>query len=90
MEVIDKLNKKYSQEKDIFYFFHRERVYSETQEKWMGWERKRGALIEFNKLLLGDRKQLLMLYPEIFPISKLNMLLHWMQTLSYPLMGQKD
>ncbi|HZX21018.1 MAG TPA: glucoamylase family protein [Clostridia bacterium] len=56
LEVIDELNKKYSKEKDIFYFFHRERVYSETQEKWMGWERKRGALVEFNKLLLGDKK----------------------------------
>ncbi|MCK9268100.1 MAG: hypothetical protein M0P14_05260, partial [Alkaliphilus sp.] len=54
LKIISKLNKKYGQEKDIFYFFHRERVFSETQEKWMGWERKRGALVEFNNLLLGD------------------------------------
>ncbi len=55
LEVINELNKKYSEERDIFYFFHRERVYSKTQEKWMGWERKRGALVEFNNLLLGDK-----------------------------------
>ncbi len=53
LEVINELNKKYSREGDIFYFFHRKRVYSETQKRWMGWERKRGALIEFNDLLLG-------------------------------------
>ena len=55
LEIIGKLNKKYSTEEDIFYFFHRKRVYSKTQERWMGWERKRGALVEFNNLLLGDK-----------------------------------
>lgn len=54
IKVIDELNKKYSSSEDIFYYFYRERVYSKTQGVWMGWERKRGALVELNKFLLGD------------------------------------
>lgn len=54
LEMMRELNEKYSPEEDIFYFFHRKRVYSKTQEKWMGWERKRGALVEFNNLMLGE------------------------------------
>ena len=36
-----------------FFLFHRQRLWSETQRKWMGWERKRGKLHEFNRLLRG-------------------------------------
>ncbi|KPU27792.1 glycosyl transferase [Caloranaerobacter sp. TR13] len=50
---IDKLNKKYAAEKDIFYYLHRKRQFNEKQNRWMGWERKRGALVELNKLLKG-------------------------------------
>lgn len=46
-----KLNKKYG--KEIFYFAYRKRVYNESEEEWLGYERKRGALGHFNKLLLG-------------------------------------
>lgn len=55
LELINSLNKKYSKEKDLFYFFHRERLYSKTQDKWMGWEKKRGSLVELNDLLLGNK-----------------------------------
>ena len=52
---IKKLNKIYSQDgEDIFYYFHRRRLYNESQKKWMGWERKRGALLEFNELIIGS------------------------------------
>ena len=54
LELIRKLNEKYSKDEDIFYYLHRERVYSKTQDRWMGWERKRGALVELNSLLLGE------------------------------------
>jgi len=47
----EKLNKKYG--KDIFYFAYRKRVYNESEEEWLGYERKRGALEHFNSLLLG-------------------------------------
>lgn len=37
-----------------FYALHRRRVWSESEQKWMGWERKRGKLHELNQLLRGD------------------------------------
>ncbi|MCX7841464.1 MAG: glycosyl transferase [Clostridia bacterium] len=56
-EGIQKLNEKYScKDRDIFYYFHRRRVFSSKENKWMGWERKRGALLEFNDLLMGSKK----------------------------------
>ena len=52
---IEALNKTYAPHgRNIFYFCHRERQYNEKNNKWIGWERKRGALIEFNDLLLGS------------------------------------
>ncbi len=50
------LNSKYEQTdgKPVFYFFCRKRTYNEKQSKWLGWERKRGAITEFNRLLRGD------------------------------------
>jgi cyclic beta-1,2-glucan synthetase len=37
-----------------FWLFHRHRVWSEGQQQWMGWERKRGKLHELNQLLRGS------------------------------------
>lgn len=51
---IKELNERYPNRP--FFYFHRKRVYSETQERWMGWERKRGAIIELNELLRGNQK----------------------------------
>ncbi|MFT8315411.1 MAG: glucoamylase family protein [Clostridium sp.] len=49
------LNEKYKREDgDIFYFFNRARTYNKKQNSWIGWERKRGKLMEFNQLLRGD------------------------------------
>ena len=53
--AIEQLNKKHSNGSyHPFYFFHRERVWNESEERWMGWERKRGKLEEFNRLLSGS------------------------------------
>ena len=53
--AIEKLNKKYGRRGyRPFYLFHRERIWNPGEECWMGWERKRGKLEEFNKLLRGD------------------------------------
>ena len=38
---------------DCFYLFHRPRYWNEREGVWMGWERKRGKLEEFNALLRG-------------------------------------
>ena len=52
---IDQLNERYGSPDDRpFYLFHRERVWNESEESWMGWERKRGKLEEFNELLRGS------------------------------------
>ncbi|MDI6619574.1 MAG: glucoamylase family protein [Clostridiales bacterium] len=54
LDEVKKLNRKYSFGKnDLFYFFHRYREFNKAQGVWMGWERKRGKLMEFNKLLRG-------------------------------------
>ena len=39
---------------DMFFLFHRRRTWNPVQGVWMGWERKRGKLSEFNRLLRGD------------------------------------
>ena len=36
-----------------FYMLHRARLWNESEGTWMGWERKRGKLTEFNRLLRG-------------------------------------
>jgi cyclic beta-1,2-glucan synthetase len=36
-----------------FSLFHRERLWNPGENLWMGWERKRGKLAEFNRLLRG-------------------------------------
>jgi cyclic beta-1,2-glucan synthetase len=38
-----------------FYVFHRRRLWNPAQSRWMGWERKRGKLQEFNRLLRGAK-----------------------------------
>ncbi|NLC32488.1 MAG: glycosyl transferase [Clostridiales bacterium] len=51
------LNQQYAQPgQDIFFFCHRERQFDKKNNVWIGWERKRGALMEFNDLLLGSDK----------------------------------
>ncbi|HEV3486156.1 MAG TPA: hypothetical protein VG106_12160, partial [Vicinamibacterales bacterium] len=36
-----------------FFLFHRERQWNAREHAWMGWERKRGKIEEFNRLLRG-------------------------------------
>ena len=37
-----------------FFLLHRRRLYNPSESCWMGWERKRGKLLELNLLLRGD------------------------------------
>ncbi|HSL55546.1 MAG TPA: glucoamylase family protein [Pyrinomonadaceae bacterium] len=48
---IDALNRRHGNER--FHLFHRKRQWNPREQKWMGWERKRGKLEEFNRLLRG-------------------------------------
>ncbi len=54
-EGIARLNQRYgsTSEGARFFLFHRRRIWNEGQGKWIGWERKRGKLHEFNRLLRG-------------------------------------
>ncbi len=36
-----------------FYYFHRPRRWNPAEGRWMGWERKRGKLVDFNEYILG-------------------------------------
>ncbi|MCD6526728.1 MAG: glycosyl transferase [Desulfuromonas sp.] len=50
---ITALNQRYNEER--FFLFHRERRWSATEQKYIGWERKRGKLEELNHFLNGTR-----------------------------------
>ena len=51
---IEDLNARYAPGKnDRFYLFHRARRWNARENCWMGWERKRGKIEEFNRLLRG-------------------------------------
>jgi cyclic beta-1,2-glucan synthetase len=51
-ELISKLNEKYAAEgRGSFLFLHRHRIYNPRERAWMGWERKRGKLMDFARLL---------------------------------------
>ena len=50
---IDALNRRHGDAR--FHLFHRRRQWNAGEQKWMGWERKRGKLEEFNRLLRGAK-----------------------------------
>src|SRR5208337_1051894 len=53
--LIGQLNEQYSaQPMGSFFLFHRHRVYNPREKGWMGWERKRGKLLDLNRLLRGQ------------------------------------
>lgn len=51
-EGIQYLNTKYPGHQ--FYLFHRNRKYNESENAWIGWERKRGKLENLNSFLMGS------------------------------------
>jgi cyclic beta-1,2-glucan synthetase len=54
-EGVQQLNRKYAHERrDIFFLYHRPRRWNPGEGVWMGRERKRGKLEEFNALLRGE------------------------------------
>jgi cyclic beta-1,2-glucan synthetase len=53
-EGVRALNAQYApDEQDAFYLFHRPRRWNARQGAWMGWERKRGKLADFNRFVRG-------------------------------------
>ena len=51
LEKVKELNEKYGAH--IFNFVYRKRAWSEGEQTWLGYERKRGAILHFNDLVLG-------------------------------------
>ena len=54
-QLIERLNSKYAQQsRGTFFHFHRHQVYCASEGIWMGWERKRGKLLDFNSFLRAE------------------------------------
>ncbi|MBZ5688459.1 MAG: glycosyl transferase [Acidobacteriia bacterium] len=52
--LITDLNDRYAHKNSgTFFHLHRHRVYNPREKGWMGWERKRGKLLDLNQLLRG-------------------------------------
>ncbi|MEO8482672.1 MAG: glucoamylase family protein [Acidobacteriota bacterium] len=68
---VEHLNAKHSEPGHTrFYLCHRSRQWNEREDLWMGWERKRGKLEEFNRLLRGATDTSFVVYvgdPQILP-----------------------
>ena len=57
-EGVEGLNEKYPAGlQTLFFFFHRPRLWNPVEGLWMGYERKRGKLMEFNALLRGGSRK---------------------------------
>jgi cyclic beta-1,2-glucan glucanotransferase len=53
--LVKQLNAKYADDRQGgFFHFHRHPIYNPQEDRWMGWERKRGKLLDLNKLLLEE------------------------------------
>ena len=53
--LISELNERYSgKTMGSFFLLHRHRVYNPREGGWMGWERKRGKLLNLNQLMRGQ------------------------------------
>ncbi len=55
IQLTDELNERYAGDgAGSFFLLHRHRIFNARQGVWMGWERKRGKLLDLNKLLKGQ------------------------------------
>jgi cyclic beta-1,2-glucan synthetase len=54
-QLIEGLNKRNRLDgRSPFFLLHRHRVYNDSEGRWMGWERKRGKLLDLNQFLRGE------------------------------------
>ena len=54
-KLIRELDERYNKKRmGSFFLLHRHRVYNRREKGWMGWERKRGKLLDLNNLLRGE------------------------------------
>ena len=55
LQKVQELNEKYGA--PIFNFVYRKRAWSDGEQTWLGHERKRGAILHFNDLVLGNTNE---------------------------------
>ncbi len=69
-QCVEELNQKYAgQNGGSFFLLHRHRIFNARQGVWMGWERKRGKLLDLNKFLLRQHDS----FPlKVGPLNLLN------------------
>jgi hypothetical protein len=61
-DLVTDLNRRYgSRRRTPFYLFHRRRLFNASEGRWMGWERKRGKLLDLNQFMRGG--------PDTFPVK---------------------
>lgn len=54
VQLVEGLNERYREgDRTPFFLFHRHRIFNPVEGRWMGWERKRGKLLDLNQLLRG-------------------------------------
>lgn len=53
INIVNSLNEKYGEKK--FFFAYRKRFFNASEDKWLGWERKRGAILKFNEFLITGK-----------------------------------
>ncbi len=73
MKGIEQLNSRHSGGR--FLLFHRTRDWCETEQRWIGWERKRGKLEQLNSLLNGGH------HPDLLRIGTLPEAIRYVITL---------
>src|SRR5256885_620270 len=54
IEEAEDMESRPSKERGHFFLFHRARRWNPKENVWMGWERKRGKLEDFNEALRGN------------------------------------
>lgn len=55
LEEVKRLNSKYKDSNfPKFHFIYRKRIWNEGESSYLGWERKRGAILDFVECLLGN------------------------------------
>jgi hypothetical protein len=70
-QLIERLNRKYApQARGSFFHFHRKQIFCASENTWMGWERKRGKLLDFNSFLRGERDAFLVKTGDLSLLTK--------------------
>jgi len=70
--LIEELNRKYAGSgSSAFFLFHRFRSFNPSEGSWMGWERKRGKLLDLNDLLRGGKDNFPIKVGDLSVLSKI-------------------